>query len=500
MAVKVGSRSPGSIVLEILIVILVVALIYAIVTPQSQWQEQALRSKLCHERMENIHLAVSFYHKKTGRYTSDLQQVLSFAERESITVHPAGFKLDRLTREETGIDSFIVDYFDPYGSFNHFEATLDTLYPDRRRDSLVLTIKPKPQWSFLPRTQYTFAADGPITAALDDRGSQGTFMDVGAQGVLRRSQILAETIEIPAARYIYFIEPNDSLGLCPTTGKPYTLTVNVKMAILAEVNAKLDQQSVDASVGASELLSSIVVFRWLKQADAMANAELVKEKLFEKTEDSIVVKRGDEFLNHISDSLRAVGQEALAKAMFDSTAETTSLTDSSDLQRWEALREKAYAFMNGLKEDSSFQAVRDDIVNRRKDELAKEFVETMIADLNKAGVLSLSETGVINTIADSIAYYSEGELIKNRLFKAHTDSITKRFLTREDIAGLFQRLRYTEDYRVGQVDSVGVTIACPIEGEFVFRERSFLDKIFPVKGEPNHGSVKNGDLSWDEKR
>ncbi len=502
MADKVSSRSPGSIIFEIIAVVLVIGVIFAIITPQSQWKKQAAKTVVCQLSMENVYYASNFYYRSTGKYTDNLAEMLTYAERESILVHPAGFKLDRLTREDTGIDSFQIDYFDPYGLFNHFESVIEAKFIGAKHDSLVLITKPKAQYRFLSPTMYTFAADGPITATVDDRGSQGKFMLVGSQGKIRRQQILGETMRVPAAKYIYNSEPGADIAKCPSTHTSYQLYLNVKLAINAEMTGTLYDEVADtiATLSSSELFSTIVVYRWLKQADAFANAELVREKAFEMIEDSIITLRGDEFIAKRVATLNSAGNELLAGAISDSLVESTALTEDKDKEEWEVIREELYALMNGLRNDADFAKQRDDIVNDKKTAIAKTTFEENIAKVLSSKELIVSESGIINTITDSIDYYSNEDLIKNRLLKVKKDSVTISYLKRDDIQELFNRLGYVEGYKVGRIDSVGLSITCPIEGKFVSPERSILEKMFFVEGESNHGHVKNGDLSWDEKR
>ncbi|MFN3822223.1 MAG: hypothetical protein ACK4OO_07805, partial [bacterium] len=117
-------RSPGSLVLEILIILFTFLVILSIYYPKRLWDIQKMEEERCHLHMENLNFAALFYQKMTGRHNNRLDDLLTFAQRESITVYPPGFKIDRLTREDSGIDSFQVEYFDPYIHFSHYQRRM----------------------------------------------------------------------------------------------------------------------------------------------------------------------------------------------------------------------------------------------------------------------------------------------------------------------------------------------------------------------------------------
>ncbi len=497
MAKKVISRSPGSLVAEIVIAILIIVLFLAILVPKKQWREQAREETLCRQRMENIYFASRFFNKMTHRYSTDLSELLSFAESESIEVHPPGFKLDRLTREDSGIDSFQIDYYDPYQLFSHYERAIRI--DSTRVDSVVLTIKPKAEYPFAPVTQYIFTSDVPISAVNDDRGDQGVFTMIGAQGRLQGRQILGEKTKVPAARYIFNIE-RDDMDKCPTTNTNYNIHINVKLTIEAEMRAVLEKEAPEKPLTSSHRLSSIVVFRMLKEADAKSQRILLADKTLETVEDSLIQESNRAFLDSCADILRSEGLEQLASAIYDSTLENFVLDDGTQEARWEEIRDASYQHMNALKDDSTFQTVRDGIVDSRKKLLVTANLQNQIEKIHAEGKINVLEAGFINTTSDSAEFYSDTELIRNRLFKPHDDPVTSAKLTEPDISGLLGQFSYEETYRITKIDSTGVTIACPIEGEYNKPHPPLLYRIFKVRGARNHGHVEKGDLSWSEKR
>ncbi|MDP8228983.1 MAG: hypothetical protein P9M15_05980 [Candidatus Electryoneaceae bacterium] len=501
MAKEIISRSPGSLILQIIVLLLVVVLLMAILYPQKLWEQQDRNKEISQTRMENISYAALFYYRTAKRHTSDLDDILAFAEAGSLKVSPAGFSMDRLTREESGIDSFQVEFlgYNQYLQFPHFKDTLGVNYATADSDSVVLTIEPLPRYDFAPANKYIFAADQPIHIKTEFRGDQGVVMFVGTQGPLRGQQLLATAIQARAADFIYSTD-SENLGICPTTGLPYRLWVNVKVHIRAEVVATLEQDTLRPTLSSSPLLSSLMVFRMLKHADAKAKRAQVEIKVMETVEDSLLVLRNQAFLDSAAEKLRSEGLEILAVAIYDSLLNDYPVEDSIQIARWDAVREASYAFVNGLKEATPFISIRDSIVNARKNLLAAGNFALGLEKLRNDARTSMSESSTINTTADSIDFYSQVDLIQNRLFKTKTDSITQSFLTHPDVMELFNQFRYVEHYTTTKVDSLGVTISSPIEGEYHNPNSSLLDRLFSVGGEKHHGEVVNGDMSWSERR
>ncbi|NQU05602.1 MAG: hypothetical protein HQ568_05875 [Calditrichaeota bacterium] len=500
MAKKSVSRSPGSLILEILVAILIVVLILTILTPKRKWEDQVDEESFCRQKMENTYFAARFYHKNTGNYSSNLTEILHFAETESITVNPPGFKMDRLTRSDSGIDSFQIEYFDPYGMFNHYQREINFFFPNEsKRDSLILEILPKPEYPFAPVTRYYFTSDVPINVRTSDRGVKGCFTLVGAQGKLNGVQVLGETVSVPAAEYIYNIDKSD-VDKCPTTNTQFKTELNIKLRIFAEMKAVISNDTSMKLLSDSYLLSSIVVFRMLKKADAHAKRELLINKVFEKIEDSLITIRNNAFLDSIAAELRSGGASDLAIAIYDSALDEHPLGDQEQAKHWDKIRDSSYELMNKLKTDSTIVEMINNIVNERNAILLTEKFAAELERIEAEGQIKVTERSFINTILDSIEFYSNPDLIASTLFKAHNDSITKAKVNCSRVADLLAKFHYTESYIVEKTDTTGLTIECPIEGVYRKPDLPLLNRIFSVEGAKNHGMVKNGDLSWSDKR
>jgi len=71
---------------------------------------------------------------------------------------------------------------------------------------------------------------------------------------------------------------------------------------------------------------------------------------------------------------------------------------------------------------------------------------------------------------------------------------------REDIQNILKRMEASERYYISKVDTVGLTISCPIDSLYKEPDRNLLQKIFGVGPVENHGNIENGDYSWEDKK
>lgn len=502
-------RSPGSLVLEILIVLFTCLVILSIYYPKRLWDIQKREEEICQMHMENLNFAALFYQRMTGRHNSRLDDLLAFAQRESIAVYPPGFKIDRLTREDSGIDSFQVEYFDPYGQFSHYQRRMRVEEFREGRASgeyrVEISPEPLPQYPFVPVSRLVFTSSVPIRAAVDDRGVQGCFVLVGARGHIDINSLLGDTVKVPAHQYIYRLSEDQTplserLDHCPTTHQPYRTSLNVKLIQEAVVEVIGESRPPEQPLTENPLLFSNVIWRFLKDADAHARRILTDEKVFEVVEDSLLQSVYRHFLDSTAATFRSEGKELLAIAIYDSLLEENRPLPQDQKKEWERVRDAVYERMTITRTDAQFIALRDSLVNSRKNEIVEREFSQRLIELGRVKKTSIVESGTITTTSDSVEYYSQPSFIRDRLIKIHSDSITMAHLNLPNVQALFSLFRYYETYRVVKIDTIGITISCPIEGEFVPPKRSILDRIYSVGGAKHHGFVANGDISWSETR
>lgn len=80
MAAK-GSK--GSIILEILIIVMALLLIAVIFFPDQIWKEEAQTSKICRDNLNALNEAQRFYYQKNNSYTDSLSKLLTFVQNDS---------------------------------------------------------------------------------------------------------------------------------------------------------------------------------------------------------------------------------------------------------------------------------------------------------------------------------------------------------------------------------------------------------------------------------
>jgi len=77
------AKAKGSIFLEILIVILVIALIATILYPKKIWQQEDQNTQKCRSNMDRIFKAEMIFLKYNNNYTDSLEQLISFFKNDS---------------------------------------------------------------------------------------------------------------------------------------------------------------------------------------------------------------------------------------------------------------------------------------------------------------------------------------------------------------------------------------------------------------------------------
>ena len=155
-----------------------------------------------------------------------------------------------------------------------------------------------------------------------------------------------------------------------------------------------------------------------------------------------------------------------------------------------------------VNQDTNLTNMKDSLMFAQiKDSLFYSFFDGNISELQPKDKLRLESDRNVHTSSDSIPAWEGNTLrIKNSLFSLPPDPLLDKLMMRDNVQDLFPRMSFEETYEVVRIDTVGLTIKCPINKEDQKHARGFIDAIFGVKMEVNHGEIKNGDLSWSEKR
>ena len=145
-----------------------------------------------------------------------------------------------------------------------------------------------------------------------------------------------------------------------------------------------------------------------------------------------------------------------------------------------------------VKEDTTLIEKKDSI-------LVAHFLQRT-ADVKHKQTFEVTGDHTITVPADSMVNWEDSLRIRRAVFVAHVDSLSLVLKGLEAFRALLPRVSYTESYKIAKVDTIGVTVRCPIDSLYHQPDRSILMNIFGVGPARNHGYVENGDLSWSEKR
>lgn len=145
-----------------------------------------------------------------------------------------------------------------------------------------------------------------------------------------------------------------------------------------------------------------------------------------------------------------------------------------------------------VKEDSALIAKKDSILVAR--------FRQRVLDVQPKQAFDMNGDHTINVPADSMINWDNPSRIRAAVFAAHVDSLSEVLKNLEEFRSLIPKVSYKESYRIAKIDTVGVTIRCPIDSLYRESDRSLFQRIFGVGAAKNHGYVENGDLSWSEKK
>jgi hypothetical protein len=145
-----------------------------------------------------------------------------------------------------------------------------------------------------------------------------------------------------------------------------------------------------------------------------------------------------------------------------------------------------------VKEDSALIAKKDSILFAR-------FLQA-VAGVKSKQTYDVNGDYTTTMPVDSLGNWNHPQRIRRAVFVTHVDSLSLALKHDASFLALAPRIGYTETYRIAKVDTIGVTIQCPLDSLYHPAKRSIIYKIFGVGTPPNHGSIENGDLSWSEKR
>lgn len=145
--------------------------------------------------------------------------------------------------------------------------------------------------------------------------------------------------------------------------------------------------------------------------------------------------------------------------------------------------------------------VKDDstLIEKKDSLLVANFIKR-VESVKTKDAFDVSGDHTITVPADSMVNWDNPSRIRQAVFVAHVDSLSRVVKNLDVFTALTSRVSFTQSYHVAKVDTIGVSIRCPIDSVYVQPNRSLIQKIFGVGPAKNHGKVENGDLSWSEKK
>ena len=193
----------GSIVLEILAVLLAAALIFTLTYPAKLWKAEDANILMCRENMQHIYYAELTYLDNFLVYNDTLEKVVRF-----ILDDTSGRALKRFTNLDSVLGQQIIKSFK--GKKDLVTITIDSALTDDP-DSLVLVKHTK-------RITVANLVDSMLiyTRAVDLDTSEAYILD----SLRVSNEAFAQLIDGMAQSKL------NNLFSCPTNGKPYLITVN----------------------------------------------------------------------------------------------------------------------------------------------------------------------------------------------------------------------------------------------------------------------------------
>lgn len=438
----------GSIIFKLVIAVLIALLIAAILYPQKEWNRQAADREICRLHMENVYYTNLQYLKNFKRFNGNLDSLINFIEVDSMMAPPGMFDIERLTIWGTERDSFLVDFPDKF----HYEKMEWELLS---RDSLLVKLTPKERFQRNPESKMLFVSQDSIYALYRDKGIEDRTAYIWGNARINYQRILADSIYLPT-KYFALSEDPQVFRTCPTSGMPYKITTNVKLGLRGEINYNMKREG-EGNVKSSEFLSNVFVHQLRTDAATLA-LELVKS-------DTSIFKNME---------------ETAVKTVFGEIPPDTVRIAPVDSARIAEIR------------DSLLTIFRDSLI-------IVNFKKGFAALKPKSKILIDEETSKVVPV-DSVSAWNDSLRIKNALFVQDLTEQEKRLKAGLEVMAMLTRLDAVEKYFIAKIDTVGLTITCPIDSIYYESGRSIIERIFGVGPAENHGRIVNGDYSWSEKK
>jgi len=261
------AKAKGSIILEILIVILVIALIATILYPKRIWEEEEKNTQKCRANMDRIFKAEMIFLGYHNNYTDSLDQLISFFEQDTtkkavrqyfmIDTSLAETMTDYLTQSETEADLVVRNLFADtlmYAIIEaiNYDSNLAHVMLNRLENtSLGDTIRAKRSTgnndvAILKELDKKFAGIDLYEPIKDDDSLSLIFNrmtpEVSIGSLLDTLYILSENWSRKIDSAVFYIL--DDFRTCPTVNRDYLITV-IDTSVIKYVNIECPIDSLD---------------------------------------------------------------------------------------------------------------------------------------------------------------------------------------------------------------------------------------------------------------
>ena len=438
----------GSIIYKLIILVLIVVVIAAIIVPQKEWERQAAEEELCRQNLENVYFTSLQYLKEYKTYQANLDTLIEFIETDSMMVPPGLFEVERLTVWESPRDSFLVGFPDGY---HYMQIDWEYISPE----SLYINLVPKDRFNLVPESKMAFLSDDSVFIERREKGEHDIWITIWGKSLINYDRVSADSVYIPT-QYFTVSDNPEKYRICPTSQLPYNLKVNVNVKIKGDIIYEVLREE-GGNVNDNEFLSNLFIKK-LRSDAAVEALNMFK-----------------------ADTTIFVTMENQAKEMlFGELPPDTVII--------------------GVEDSTNIAGIRDSLITSLKDSLVIANFNRNFASLKPRSEVLLEEEAIKLVIVDSISVWDDSVRIKDTLYSAELNDEENALAASVDIGSMLSRLQAVEKYYIAKVDSVGLTIDCPIEGEYHEPGRSFFYKLFGVGPAHNHGKIKTGDYSWSEKK
>ncbi len=441
-------KAKGSIVFKLIILILIAVVLAAIIVPQKEWARQAAEQELCRKHLENVYFTSLQYLKKHKSYITDLDSLINFIEQDSMMVPPGLFEVERLTVWGSPRDSFLVGFPDDY----HFKR-INWEYS--APETLYLKLVPKERYSQIPESKMVFTSSDSIFVERREKAVGDEWIRVWGKSLMDYQRVEVDSVKIPIKNYAISEDPED-FRVCPTCKEPYELELNVNLKIKGIIEYTILRKE-GGNVRDDEFLSNLFIKKLRSDAAMEALSKF-------KADTTIFVKKQEEATRII---LGEIPDDTVRISLEDSTA---------------------------------IVELRDSLITAMKDSMVVKNFIAAFAKLRPGAKVTLEEEATKMVVVDSIQTWEDSNRIKNTLFNEKLNEEELQLSSMVDLDAMLGRLQAEEKYFIARIDSVGLTISCPIDSVYYDPDRSFLMKIFGVGPASNHGRIKNNDYSWSEKK